>query len=66
MNLIQAQDRYISTVNSCHPGHRPRVSRGATRRLREWLEKRGYDAQAIPAIVQDARDVARLERDCED
>lgn len=58
MNLIQAQDRYIARVNSCHPGHFRRVSRAAWSELYKWAEMRGMDARAV---CLDAKDMAKLE-----
>lgn len=63
MTLIQAQERYIQRVNSCHPGHMRRVARAAYRQLRLWATKRGMDPAAI---YRDADDMARLERSCDD
>ena len=59
MNMIQAQDRYISRVLSCHPGHARRVARAAWLELFKWAAARGMDARAV---CQDAKDMAALER----
>lgn len=63
MTLIQAQERYIGRVNSCHAGHRRRVERAAHRQLSQWATKRGFNAAAI---CRDADDMARLERSCDE
>lgn len=63
MTLIQAQERYIQRVNSCHPGHMRRVSRSAHSQLHQWASKRGMDPVAI---CKDAKDMARLERSCDE
>lgn len=63
MTLIQAQDRFIERVVSCHPGHRRRVRKAAWNELYAWAEARGYDARAV---CRDAADMAALELSCED
>lgn len=63
MTLIQAQERYIQRVNSCHAGHLRRVERAAWRQLSQWAAKRGFDAAVI---CRDANDMARLERSCDE
>jgi hypothetical protein len=63
MTLIQAQQRYIDRVASCHPGHQRRVARAAWSVLYKWAESRGMNAKAI---CQDAKDMAMLEQACED
>jgi len=63
MTLIQAQERYIQRVNSCHPGHRRRVARAAHRELCQWATKRGFDRSVV---YKDADDMARLERSCDE
>lgn len=66
MTLIQIQERLISRVNSCHPGHRNRVARGACRQARRMLTAKGFDSDSIRVIIRDALDVATLERNAED
>lgn len=63
MTLIQAQERYIARVNSCHPGHQRRVKRSAHSQLSQWAAKRGFDARVI---CKDADDMARLEHTCDE
>lgn len=63
MTLIQAQERYIARVNSCHPGHARRVSNSAWCELRMWAEARGMDGRKV---AQDANDMAILERNSDD
>lgn len=58
MTLIQAQQRYIDRVTSCHPGHIRRASRAAWSELYKWAEARGMDARSV---CQDAKDMAMLE-----
>lgn len=62
MSLIQAQEKLISRVNRCHPGHRRRVIRGAAAELRRYLSRIGAPADQQAAIVRDAIDMANLER----
>lgn len=66
MTLIQAQQRYIDRVNSCHAGHRARVSRSAWTQLFNWALSRGFDEVESKHICLQARDVANLERNAED
>ena len=66
MNLIQAQERYIARVNNCHPGHRSRVSRSASRGFYAWATKKGYAKTDISILLNDAIDTAKLQRDYED
>lgn len=63
MTLIQAQQKYIDRVNSCHPGHRNRVSRAAHSVLWKWAESKGYNPKAV---CNDAVDMADLEYKAED
>lgn len=57
MTMIQAQQRYIDRVLTCHPGHRNRVRRAATRILCRWASARGYN----PAVLlRDAHDMLLL------
>lgn len=63
MTLIQAQQRYIDRVNSCHPGHARRVARSAWAQLFKWAEAHGM---AAAIICRDAADVAALERNSDD
>lgn len=65
LTLIQAQERYIQRVNSCHPGHKRRVARAAWEQLTNWAYTHGY-SEGWKVICQDAKDMARLQRDCED
>lgn len=62
MTLIQAQERFISRVNGCHPGHLRRVRRAAWSELNSWATKHGYDGRTI---CIDADDMARLERNAD-
>lgn len=66
MTLIQAQERYIARVNNCHPGHRGRVSRSASREFYAWATKKGYAKTDISILLNDAIDMAKLQRDSED
>jgi len=66
MNLIQAQQRYIDRVNTCHPGHYKRVQRSASRELYQWLMAQGYGEISADLLLKDARDIAKLERDSND
>lgn len=66
MTMIQIQERLIARVNNCHPGHRNRVTRGACRQARRTLTGKGYDDAGIRAIIRDALDMAKLERESED
>ena len=59
MTLTQAQERFITRVNSCQTGHFRRVRRGAWKELTGWAEKHGYDGQTV---CRDADDMATLER----
>lgn len=62
LTLIQAQERYISRINSCHTGHIRRVRRGARRELRDWLIQNGHtDEASISQLIKDAQDMAELE-----
>jgi hypothetical protein len=61
--LIQAQQKYIDRVNGCHPGHQRRVARAAWSELFKWAESRGMDARPV---CQDAKDMARLEQECDE
>jgi hypothetical protein len=63
MTLIQAQERYIERVTTCHAGHQRRVERSARRQLVQWAAKRGFDGRVV---WKDADDMARLERSCND
>lgn len=63
MTLIQAQNKFIGRVNSCHPGHARRVARSAWSELHKWATARGMDARAV---CQDAKDMAALERNADD
>lgn len=63
MTLIQAQERYIKRVLTCHAGHLRRVKRSAWCQLSQWAAKRGFNAAVI---CKDADDMARLERSCDD
>jgi hypothetical protein len=70
-SLIAIQDEYIETVNAgiarwSHRkdgGHSQRISRGARHIAEKQLRKIGYtDQKQIDQIIQDARDMAVLER----
>lgn len=63
MTLIQAQQRYIERVNTCHPGHLRRVERAAWKQLFQWAAKRGLTASVV---CKDADDMAVLERSSDD
>lgn len=63
MTLLQAQERFIQRVNSCHTEHVRRVRRSAWKQLAAWAVKRGYDAAVV---CKDASDMAELERNSED
>ena len=65
MNMIQAQQRYINRVNSCHQGHRNRVHKSAQSELSMWLKANGYQAMR-EQIINDAIDMANLEKNCDD
>jgi hypothetical protein len=58
VTLIQAQDRYISRVCACHPGHINRVRRSARRELHQWAAARGFNAEMV---CRDASDMANLQ-----
>lgn len=57
MTLVQAQQRYIDRVTTCHPGHINRVRRSARRQLHQWADSRGYQADVI---CRDAYDMTKL------
>lgn len=70
-SLIQVQQEYVDTLNAgierwSHRkggGHASRISRGARRAAEKDLRKLGYtDQKQIDQIIQDARDMASLER----
>lgn len=61
MTLIEAQDRYIKRVTSCHPGHANRVRKSAWTQLFRWAVGRGFSLEAAKAICKDAKDMAALE-----
>ena len=71
--LIGIQEEYIETLNAgiarwSHRkdgGHASRISRGARHAAEKSLRKLGYTDQQIPQLIQDARDMATLERTCE-
>jgi hypothetical protein len=69
--LIGIQEEYIETLNAgvarwSHRkdgGHSQRISRGARHAAEKSLRKIGYtDDRQITQIIQDARDMAILER----
>lgn len=69
--LIGIQEDYIETINAgiarwSHRkdgGHASRISRGARHAAEKKLRKIGYtDDKQIAQIIQDARDMATLER----
>lgn len=69
--LIAIQQNYIDTVNAGiarwshrkEGGHSGRISRGARHAAEKQLRRLGYSNQAqIDQIIQDARDMAALER----
>jgi hypothetical protein len=69
--LIGVQEEYIETLNAgiarwSHRkdgGHSGRISRGARHVAEKRLRKLGYtDQKQIDQIIQDARDMAALER----
>lgn len=66
--MIQAQDRYIARVNdpARHPGHFKRVQRSAAKQLYDWATKRDYAHDVAIVIVDEARQVAQLQRNAED
>lgn len=68
LTKIEAQDRYISRVNdpNRHPGHFKRVQRSAAHQLHLWAIDRGYTYKEAIYIVEEARQVAKLQRNAED
>jgi hypothetical protein len=66
MNLIAAQDAYIETCLTGHPGHAARRANAAARKLHAWAISKGYTADEAKQIVQDARDVRNLQRNADD
>ncbi len=66
LTMIQAQDRFIARINNCHPGHYNRVQRSASRQLYQWALDRGYDKGDAFVILDEARQVAQLQRNSED
>ena len=69
--LMGIQETYIETLNAgiarwSHRkdgGHASRISRGARHTAEKRLRKLGYaDDKQIAQIIQDARDMATLER----
>ena len=69
--LIGIQEKYIETLNAgiarwSHRkdgGHASRISRGARHAAEKQLRKIGFtDEKQIAQIIQDARDMATLER----
>ena len=63
MTMIQAQQRYMNRVLTCHPGHRNRVRRAAARELHAWAVARGLDPVAVH---RDAKDMVTLELLCDE
>lgn len=72
--LIGIQEEYIETVNlgmarwshRKDGGHASRISRGARHTAEKGLRKLGYTDQQIPQLIQDARDMATLERNTQE
>ncbi len=70
LTLIAIQDQYISTVNigiarwshRKNGGHADRIKRGAFSRARISLRTIGFNDSQIRQIIQDASEVALLER----
>ncbi len=69
--LIGIQEEYVETLNAgmarwSHRkdgGHSQRISRGARHAAEKQLRKIGFtDEKQIAQIIQDARDMAALER----
>jgi len=68
--LIEIQEQYVETLNAgivrwSHRkdgGHTSRISRGARHTAEKSLRKLGFTEQQIPQLIQDARDMAALER----
>jgi hypothetical protein len=71
--LIGIQEQYIETLNAglarwAHRkdgGHSSRISRGARHAAEKQLRKLGFTDQEIPQLIQDARDMAALERNAD-
>ena len=72
--LIGIQEQYIETLNAglarwSHRkdgGHSSRISRGARHTAEKQLRKLGFsDQNQIAQIIQDARDMAALERNAD-
>jgi len=68
MTLIQAQQRYVNRVNdpNNNPGHLRRVRRGASNQFYKWARGRGIPETEISILLNDAIDMAKLERDAEE
>lgn len=73
--LIAIQEEYIETVNSgierwSHRkggGHMRRISRGAHHKAEAALRKIGYVSQdQIDSVIKQAREMAELERICQE
>ena len=73
--IISIQQQYIDTVNAGHArwSHRPngghirRIQRGAWSRADTALRKLGFTEQSeISGIIAQARDIAELERNCDE
>lgn len=71
MTLIEIQDRYIRRVNAAvakwsaskNGGHLRRTKISARREAEKSLEKLGFTNKTqIATIIQDAKDIAELER----
>ena len=66
LTLIQAQQRYIDRRNSSMTGHSRRTGNAAASQLWKYLQGIGItNERQIAAIVQDARDIAILNKLCD-
>lgn len=60
--MMAIQDEYVARVLSCTTGHIFRVKRGARKVAFAKLRRMGYTIEQCDQIVDDADDVAKLER----
>ncbi len=64
--LIDIQQEYVDTVNSCYSRHVNRVQRGAVRKLVAELHRQGFEYEQIAQAMQDADEMMLLERNEKD
>lgn len=64
--VISIQDAYINRVNACQTKHYPRTMRAARKEAEKRFAKLGYSEPESRRLIDDARDMAILERRCAD